>query len=115
MGRSFFCNERKIILDNIWVRQYVTSTLDYTNIQIFIYIVSTLWIASGLKIKPIWRFAVWMTAQANTRQKAWEQMPNERQPTFMLAKLRNFFFLVSSFFFFLPPKNEEDLSKNYSF
>jgi len=36
-----------------------------------------------------------------------EQMPNERQPTFHQAELRNFFFLVSFFFFFLPPKNVE--------
>jgi hypothetical protein len=28
----FFCNKRRIILDNSWVHQHVTTTLDYTNI-----------------------------------------------------------------------------------
>jgi len=27
----FFCDERRIILDNSWVHEYVTNTLDYIN------------------------------------------------------------------------------------
>jgi hypothetical protein len=42
-----------------------------------------LWIAPDLKTKPGRRFVVWKTTQENTRQKVWEQMPNERRPTFM--------------------------------
>jgi hypothetical protein len=32
-----FFDERRIILDNSWIHQHVTSTLDYTNIQKLIF------------------------------------------------------------------------------
>jgi nitrogen-specific signal transduction histidine kinase len=36
---TFFCDERRIILDNSWVHQHVTITLDYTtNIHKLIFI-----------------------------------------------------------------------------
>jgi hypothetical protein len=35
---QFFYDERRIILDNSWVHQHITSTLDYTNIQKLIFI-----------------------------------------------------------------------------
>jgi len=44
------------------------------------------------------------------RQKALEQIPNERQP-FLQVELR-IFFLMSSFFFLLPPKNKENWSES---
>ena len=86
LGLNFFLDKKRIILDYNWVHHHFTSTLKYTTyiqILIFIYIVPTLCIAPNLKPKPIWPI-IWMTAQANTRQEAWEHMPNEPRPTLFL-------------------------------